>query len=56
MPRLISRGRFTQEYAKRLTGAPEDREPAIGSTMRVAPQPGRTLLYNPDDGDLIETS
>ena len=35
---------------------PEDREPAIGSTMRVAPHPGRTLLYNPDDGDLIDAS
>ncbi|GAB3989513.1 ABC transporter ATP-binding protein [Actinoallomurus acanthiterrae] len=34
---------------------PEDREPAIGSTLCVAPRPGRTLLYNPDDGDLIET-
>jgi multiple sugar transport system ATP-binding protein len=35
---------------------PEDREPTIGSTMRVAPQPGRTLLYRTDDGDLIEES
>ncbi|MEV5749971.1 ABC transporter ATP-binding protein [Actinoallomurus sp. NPDC052308] len=33
---------------------PEDREPAVGATMRVAPRPGRTLLYRADDGDLIE--
>ncbi|MCO5974435.1 ABC transporter ATP-binding protein [Actinoallomurus soli] len=35
---------------------PEEREPAIGTTLRVAPQPGRTLLYHADDGDLIDDS
>lgn len=29
MVRLISRGRFTQNYTKGLIGAPEDREPAV---------------------------
>jgi uncharacterized protein with GYD domain len=29
MVRLITRGRFTQDYAKGLVGAPEDREPAV---------------------------
>ena len=29
MIRLISRGRFTQDYAKGLIAAPEDREPAV---------------------------
>lgn len=29
MIRLITRGRFTQDYAKGLIAAPEDREPAV---------------------------
>jgi uncharacterized protein with GYD domain len=29
MVRLITRGRFTQEYAKGLVAAPEDREPVV---------------------------
>ncbi|MBV8961631.1 MAG: GYD domain-containing protein [Hyphomicrobiales bacterium] len=29
MIRLVTRGRFTQDYAKGLVGAPEDREPAV---------------------------
>jgi len=29
MIRLISRGRFTQDYTKGLIAAPEDREPAV---------------------------
>jgi len=29
MIRLVTRGRFTQDYAKGLLAAPEDREPAV---------------------------
>jgi len=29
MIRLVTRGRFTREYAKGLVAAPEDREPAV---------------------------
>ena len=29
MVRLVTRGRFTQDYAKGLVAAPEDREPAV---------------------------
>jgi multiple sugar transport system ATP-binding protein len=33
---------------------PEDREPAPGTTMRVAPEPGRLLVYRADDGELVD--
>jgi multiple sugar transport system ATP-binding protein len=33
---------------------PEGREPAPGATLRVAPRPGRMLVYRADDGDLID--
>jgi len=29
MIRLVTRGRYTHEFAKRLLDAPEDREPAV---------------------------
>jgi uncharacterized protein with GYD domain len=33
MIRLVTRGRFTQDYAKGLVAAPEDREPAVRKSM-----------------------
>ena len=36
MTRLITRGRFTQDYAKRLVGAPEDREAAVRKLVEAA--------------------
>jgi multiple sugar transport system ATP-binding protein len=33
---------------------PEGREPELGSTMRVAPRPGRVLVYRADNGELID--
>jgi len=36
MARLITRGRFTQDYAKRLVQSPEDREPAVRKLMEAA--------------------
>ena len=36
MIRLITRGRFTQDYAKRLLAAPEDREPAVRKLIEAA--------------------
>jgi multiple sugar transport system ATP-binding protein len=35
---------------------PEGREPEPGATMRVAPLPGRMLVYRADDGELIDAS
>ena len=36
MSRLITRGRFTQEYAKRLVAAPEDREKAVRKLVEAS--------------------
>jgi uncharacterized protein with GYD domain len=36
MPRLITRGRLTQDYAKRLVGNPEDREPAVRKLVEAS--------------------
>jgi multiple sugar transport system ATP-binding protein len=33
---------------------PEDREPEPGATLRVAPEPGRLLVYRADDGELVD--
>ena len=36
MTRLVTRGRFTHEYAKGLLAAPEDREPAVRKLIEEA--------------------
>lgn len=36
MTRLVTRGRFTHDYAKRLLDAPEDREPAVRKLIEEA--------------------
>jgi uncharacterized protein with GYD domain len=36
MIRLVTRGRFTQDYAKRLIAAPEDREPPVRKLIEGA--------------------
>jgi uncharacterized protein with GYD domain len=36
MIRLVTRGRFTHEYAKGLLAAPEDREPAVRKVVEAA--------------------
>ena len=36
MIRLVTRGRFTQNYAKGLVAAPEDREPAVRKLIEGA--------------------
>jgi uncharacterized protein with GYD domain len=36
MIRLVTRGRFTHEYAKALVAAPEDREPAVRKLIEGA--------------------
>ena len=36
MIRLVTRGRFTHEYAKRLLSKPEDREPAVRKLIEEA--------------------
>lgn len=36
MIRLVTRGRFTHDYAKGLLAAPEDREPAVRKVVEAA--------------------
>jgi len=36
MIRLVTRGRFTHDYVKRLLDAPEDREPAVRKLIEEA--------------------
>ena len=49
MIRLVTRGRFTQNYAKALVAAPEDREPAVRKLMEGAG--GRLLSFYFTTGD-----
>ena len=44
---------LTTEGPRVQVTVPEGREPAPGVTMRVAPEPGRMLVYGADDGELI---
>ena len=53
MPRLISRGRFTQEYAKRLTGAPEDREPAVRKLIEASGGKLLNFYFTTGDADYV---
>ena len=53
MVRLVTRGRFTAEYAKRFVAAPEDREPAI---RKLIEQMGGKLLnfyFTTGDSDFL---
>ena len=49
MVRLVTRGCFTQDYAKALVGAPEDREPAVRKLVEGAD--GRFLNFYFTTGD-----
>jgi uncharacterized protein with GYD domain len=51
MPRLITRGRFTQEYVKRMIAAPEDREPAIRKLVEAAGGKLLNLYFTTGDAD-----
>jgi len=42
MARLITRGRFTHDYVKRLVAAPQDREPAVRNLVEAA---GARLIH-----------
>ena len=47
--RLVSRGNFTQDYAKGLVAAPEDREPAVRKLVEGAG--GKLLSFYFTTGD-----
>ena len=49
MTRFVTRGRYTQEYAKRLLDVPEDREPAVRKLIEEAG--GKLISYYMTTGD-----
>src|SRR5262245_40810987 len=53
MARLISCGRFTQEYAKRLIGAPEDREAAVRKLVEASGGKLISFYFTTGDADFM---
>lgn len=53
MVRLITRGRFTSEYAKGLVGAPEDREPAVKKLVESAGAKLVNFYFTTGDSDFV---
>ena len=49
MTRFVTRGRYTQEYAKRLLNVPEDREPHVRKLVEEAG--GKVISYYMTTGD-----
>ena len=53
MVRLITRGRFTQDYTKGLVAAPEDREPAIKRLLESVGAKLINLYFTTGDSDFL---
>lgn len=53
MMRLVTRGRFTQEYAKGLLAAPEDREPAVRKLVEGAGGKLLNFYFTTGDADFL---
>jgi uncharacterized protein with GYD domain len=53
MVRLITRGRFTHEYAKGLVGAPEDREPAVRKLIEGVGGKLVSFYFTTGDSDFV---
>ena len=56
MIRLVTRGRFTHEYAKRLLAAPEDREPAVRKLVEGAGGKVISFYFTTGETDFLLTS
>ena len=59
MVRLVTRGRFTRDYAKGLVSAPEDREPIVRKLVEGAGGKLVNFYYTTGDADfllIIETN
>jgi uncharacterized protein with GYD domain len=56
MARLITRGRFTQDYAKGLISAPEDREPAVRKLIEGAGGKLISFYFTTGDTDFLLVS
>ena len=53
MIRLVTRGRFTQDYAKGLLAAPEDREPAVRKLIEGAGGKLINFYFTTGDADFL---
>ena len=53
MIRLITRGRFTHDYAKGLVAAPEDREPAVRKLIESAGGKLINFYFTTGDSDFV---
>lgn len=53
MPRLITRARFTRDYAKGLIAAPEDREAAVRKLLEAAGARFVSLYFTTGDADIV---
>jgi uncharacterized protein with GYD domain len=53
MVRLITRGNFTQNYAKGLISAPEDREPAVRKLVEGAGGKLNSFYFTTGDTDFV---
>ena len=53
MIRLITRGRFTQDYAKGLIAAPEDREPAVRKLVEAAGAKFVAFYFTTGESDFL---
>jgi uncharacterized protein with GYD domain len=53
MPRLITRGRFTLDYAKGIVASPEDREPAVRKLVEAAGAKLISFYFTTGDSDFM---
>jgi uncharacterized protein with GYD domain len=53
MVRLVTRGRFTQDYAKGLIAEPEDREPAVRKLVEGAGGKVVSFYFTTGDSDFM---
>jgi uncharacterized protein with GYD domain len=53
MIRLVTRGRFTENYAKGLVAAPEDREPAVRKLIEGAGGKLMNFYFTTGDSDFL---
>jgi uncharacterized protein with GYD domain len=56
MIRLVTRGRFTHDYAKGLVAAPEDREPAVRKLIEGAGGKVVSFYFTTGDSDFMIVS
>ena len=53
MIRLISRGRFTQDYVKGMLAAPEDREPAVRKLIEAVGGKVLSFYFTTGESDFL---